>query len=230
MKTYSSCWMQGDQHSLHHEHPAPQKRGAPTVQGVTGIQVRETVPDWVLQRVNEVVMIDLTPEALQARMRRRRHGHFFRETDLIALRELRQVAQQVDLSLEGSAESKRKSEERCHTRTHCGVHQLEPGGAVSGCARGAQAHAMNAELFVVYTDLGQTQRSESADPRRDRPFFAENVGDRRAAWARAWLRQSLNSSTRNTSPKLFSDAPRRGGGNDTSIFPPSINFCATLPR
>ena len=42
----------------------------PTVQGVTGIQVRETVPDWVLQRVNEVVMIDLTPEALQNRMRR----------------------------------------------------------------------------------------------------------------------------------------------------------------
>jgi len=35
------------------------------VQGVTGIVVRETVPDWVLQRVNEVVMIDLTPEALQ---------------------------------------------------------------------------------------------------------------------------------------------------------------------
>jgi len=40
------------------------------VQGVTGIVVRETVPDWVLQRVNEVVMIDLTPEALQNRMRR----------------------------------------------------------------------------------------------------------------------------------------------------------------
>ena len=33
----------------------------PTVQNVTGIQVRETVPDWVLQRVNEVVMSDLTP-------------------------------------------------------------------------------------------------------------------------------------------------------------------------
>jgi two-component system sensor histidine kinase KdpD len=42
----------------------------PTVQGVTGIQVRETVPDWVLQRVNEIVMSDLTPEALQNRMRR----------------------------------------------------------------------------------------------------------------------------------------------------------------
>jgi two-component system sensor histidine kinase KdpD len=37
----------------------------PTVQGLTGIQVRETVPDWVLQRADEVVMADLTPEALQ---------------------------------------------------------------------------------------------------------------------------------------------------------------------
>ena len=84
----------------------------PTVQGVTGIQVRETVPDWVLQRVNEVVMIDLTPEALQNRMRRgdvypqervgRALENFFRETNLIALRELalRQVAQAVDVSLE----------------------------------------------------------------------------------------------------------------------------------
>src|SRR5215467_797082 len=84
----------------------------PTVQGVTGIQVRETVPDWVLQRVNEVVMTDLTPEALQNRMRRgdiypqervgRALGNFFRETNLIVLRELalRQVAHAVDRSLE----------------------------------------------------------------------------------------------------------------------------------
>src|SRR5213078_2735792 len=83
----------------------------PTVQGVTGIQVRETVPDWVLQRVTEVVMTDLTPEALQNRMRRgdiypqeragRALDNFFRETNLIALRELalRQVAQAVDRNL-----------------------------------------------------------------------------------------------------------------------------------
>src|SRR5437763_2603721 len=42
----------------------------PTVQSVTGIQIRETVPDWVLERANEVVIADLTPEALQTRMRR----------------------------------------------------------------------------------------------------------------------------------------------------------------
>src|SRR5258708_1910221 len=42
----------------------------PTVQTITGIQVRETVPDWVLERANEVVVADLTPEALQTRIRR----------------------------------------------------------------------------------------------------------------------------------------------------------------
>ena len=40
------------------------------MQSITGITVRETVPDWVLKRVDEVVMSDLTPEALQNRMRR----------------------------------------------------------------------------------------------------------------------------------------------------------------
>ena len=43
---------------------------APTVQSVTGIQIRETVPDWLIQRADEIVMADLTPEALQTRMRR----------------------------------------------------------------------------------------------------------------------------------------------------------------
>src|SRR5262249_37522604 len=69
----------------------------PTVLNITGIQVRETVPDWVMQRVNEIVLADLTPEALQTRMRRgdiypldraeRALGHFFKPGNLIALRE-----------------------------------------------------------------------------------------------------------------------------------------------
>lgn len=42
----------------------------PTVQNITGVLVRETVPDWVLQRVTEIVLVDLTAEALQTRMRR----------------------------------------------------------------------------------------------------------------------------------------------------------------
>src|SRR5256884_7611546 len=84
----------------------------PMVERITGVHVRETVPDWVVQRAVEIVMADLTPEALQTRMRRgdiypvdraeRALGNFFRRGNLIALRELalRQVAQVVDKSLE----------------------------------------------------------------------------------------------------------------------------------
>src|SRR5580698_6720648 len=43
---------------------------APTVNAITGVVVRETVPDWVLQLSQETVMVDLTPEALQNRMKR----------------------------------------------------------------------------------------------------------------------------------------------------------------
>ncbi len=92
---------------------------APLVQSITGIQIRETVPDWVMQRVSEIVLQDLTPEALQTRMRRgdiypleraeRALGHFFRPGNLNALRELalQQVARAVDRSLESYLEKER---------------------------------------------------------------------------------------------------------------------------
>jgi two-component system sensor histidine kinase KdpD len=74
---------------------------------LTGIRVRETIPDDVLGRADEVVMIDLTPEALLERLRAgkvyppERIGpalnNFFRIENLSALREvaLRQVAEEV---------------------------------------------------------------------------------------------------------------------------------------
>ena len=37
---------------------------APTVRAITGITVRETLPDWVPLSASETVMVDLTPEAL----------------------------------------------------------------------------------------------------------------------------------------------------------------------
>ena len=158
----------------------------PTVHGVTGIQVRETVPDWVLQRVNEVVMIDLTPEALQNRMRRgdvypqervgRALENFFRETNLIALRELalRQVAQAVDQSLEQHREEKDRA---VAIRERIAVCVSSNPAAQYLIARGARmAQAMNAELFVVYTDLGQDTSAENQRTLNANIRFAENVG------------------------------------------------------
>src|SRR5260221_14653880 len=80
---------------------------APTVRAITGVTVRETVPDWVPLSASETVMVDLTPQALVTRMRpgdtygqdkvEQSLKNFFRRGNLIALRELalRQVAEQV---------------------------------------------------------------------------------------------------------------------------------------
>jgi two-component system, OmpR family, sensor histidine kinase KdpD len=76
---------------------------------ITGVRVRETLPDWVMKLAGEVVMVDVTPEALLNRLRRgvvyapekaeQALEHFFREAALVALREmaLRQTAHEVDV-------------------------------------------------------------------------------------------------------------------------------------
>ncbi len=78
---------------------------------ITGIRVRETVPDWVVQQADDVVMVDLTPRALLNRLARgvvypeeRARAaleNFFREPTLVALRELamRQAASVVESRL-----------------------------------------------------------------------------------------------------------------------------------
>lgn len=75
---------------------------------LTGVRVRETMPDAVLNDADEVVLMDLTPEALLDRLREGKIypaeridsalNNFFRIENLAALREvaLRQVAQEVE--------------------------------------------------------------------------------------------------------------------------------------
>lgn len=78
------------------------------VMQLTGVKVRETVPDGVLGTADEVVLVDLTPEALIERLRAGRVyppervpaalNGFFKVESLAALREvaLRQVAEDVE--------------------------------------------------------------------------------------------------------------------------------------
>ncbi len=119
----------------------------PLVERITGVHVRETVPDWVVQRAEEIVMSDLTPEALQTRMRRgdiypvdraeRALGNFFRRGNLIALRELalRQVAQVVDKSLEAHW-TREGLEPAVAVHEKIAVcHQFKPSRAISDRAR-----------------------------------------------------------------------------------------------
>jgi two-component system sensor histidine kinase KdpD len=137
---------------------------APLVQSITGIAVRETVPDWVLKRAGEVVMVDLTPEALQNRMRRgdiypldtidRALANFFRPGNLIALRELalRQVADAVDREL-GSYLVTKEISRNWGVRERIAVSISAHPSSQYLIARGARlARAVGAELYVVYVD------------------------------------------------------------------------------
>lgn len=160
----------------------------PTVQSISGIQVRETIPDWVLKRVNEVVMTDLTPEALQNRMRRgdvyplervgRALDNFFREGNLIALRELalRQVAQAVDRSLESYLE-REETGRTVAIRERIAVCVSSNPAAQYLIARGARmAQAIDADLYVVYVDMGQDSSEQAQKTLNANIRFAENVG------------------------------------------------------
>jgi two-component system sensor histidine kinase KdpD len=91
---------------------------------ITGVRVRETIPDWVMQQANEVVMIDLTPRALLHRLARgviysrekadQAMQNFFRESTLVALRELalRETAHEVvrRTGIDGTPEPRRGPE------------------------------------------------------------------------------------------------------------------------
>jgi len=80
----------------------------------TGIRVRETVPDWVVDEADELVFVDLTPRALRNRLERgvvysqekarRAMENFFTETNLTALREmaLRHTAHEVEEKLDAA--------------------------------------------------------------------------------------------------------------------------------
>ncbi len=81
------------------------------IESITGVRVRETLPDRILDQADEVELIDISPHALRQRMR---HGNiypadrvepalnnFFREGNLTALRELalRRTAEKTESQL-----------------------------------------------------------------------------------------------------------------------------------
>ena len=79
---------------------------------ITGVRVRETVPDAALDRANEISLVDLPAEELRKRLAEgkvyfpeqaeRAAENFFREGNLIALRELalRRTAERVDAQMQ----------------------------------------------------------------------------------------------------------------------------------
>ena len=161
---------------------------APTVRAITGVTVRETVPDWVPLSASETVMVDLTPEALVNRMRRgdvygiekveQSLKNFFRRGNLIALRELalRQVAEQVDRSLESYMDAK-------EIRENWGVRERiavcvsgNPAGQYLIARAARMARRLDAELYVVHVMRELATREENPKILEANLRFAENLG------------------------------------------------------
>jgi len=160
----------------------------PMVHNITGVKVRETVPDWVLQRVSEIVLADLTPEALRKRMQRgdiypvdraeRALGNFFRPGNLLALRELalQQVTHAVDRSLESYLE-KEEGGKSVGVRERIAVCISSSPSAQYLVARAARmADRMDAELFVIYVDTGVDDNPQDQRALEQNIKFARDLG------------------------------------------------------
>jgi len=161
---------------------------APRVQALTGIAVRELLPDWVLDRADEIVISDLTPEALVTRMRRgdiypmerveRSLSNFFRLGNLIALREmaLQRVTRAVDRNLDDYVRRKKLGAHWTVAEKVAVCISASP-QARDLIARGARlAEALGGELYVLHV---LSRRDELPDRKRTLESslqFARNLG------------------------------------------------------
>ena len=132
-------------------------------------------------------MADLTPQALQTRMRRgdvypverveRALANFFGTRNLVALRELalRQVTQAVDRTL--SELLKTEDGQLLQVRERIAVCISSNPAAQYLIARGARmAQAIDADLFVLYIDTGADESDENQRTLAENVRFAESVG------------------------------------------------------
>jgi two-component system, OmpR family, sensor histidine kinase KdpD len=106
---------------------------------ITGIQVRETVPDGIVRQAAEIVAVDVTPDALLNRLKRgaiykpemveKALSGFFKGSNLGALRELalRQAAHEVDLRQSAYDETRGFQIPR--------ISEARPGGVVDNQAK-----------------------------------------------------------------------------------------------
>ncbi|MFI5327508.1 MAG: universal stress protein, partial [Candidatus Rokuibacteriota bacterium] len=157
---------------------------------ITGVIVRETVPDSIFEHTDEVELIDLPPDDLLHRLRdgkiyipdqaREASENFFRKGNLIALRELalRVTAQHVD------------AEMRHYMRDHA-IHQtwpvrerllvcIGPSPSSIRLVRAAKrmAEGLGAEWIVAYVETpAQTRLSQGARDRVAQTMrLAEQLG------------------------------------------------------
>jgi len=149
-----------------------------------GVTVRETVPDWVLARADQVVNIDVPAEELRQRLREgkiyapdkvdRALANFFTDENLTTLRELalREVASSVDRLREGIVR-KADGAPRSTDRVMVAMSSMPPFTAVLLRKASRLAGRLNTDWYCVYvqTPEERADRIDTAVQRR----LVENI-------------------------------------------------------
>ena len=150
------------------------------VSGVTGIRVRETVPDPFFDAADEVVLVDLPPDDLRQRLKEgkvyvgdraeRAIENFFRKGNLFALRELalRRTADRVDDQIRAWRDASGREEKVWHTRdaillcigSGTGSEKLVRIAARLAARLGSEWHAITIETPSLYR-RGEAQRRQT---------------------------------------------------------------------
>ncbi|MCV3217177.1 sensor histidine kinase KdpD [Plectonema radiosum NIES-515] len=126
---------------------------------ITGVIVRERVPDRILDEANQIIVIDVTPETLQERLRegkiyaqpkiQQSLDNFFQRRNLIALREL--ALREVADNIEEDAIASTPAGQFCNIHERVLVCVSTYPNSVQLLRRGARlANYMNAPLFTVF--------------------------------------------------------------------------------
>ena len=141
---------------------------------ITGIRVRETVPDWFIKSAAEVIMVDATTGALMNRLKRgviyapekaqRALENFFKESTLAALRELalRQTAHELESREAGESvvsQSESHPTASPHRRDRILIFLREEPSTAMLIRRGRRmADYLEADCFAIW--VSQPRRAE----------------------------------------------------------------------
>ena len=188
---------------------------------LSGIRVRETIPDALLGRADEIVVVDLTPEELLERLRAGKVypaeridaalNNFFRIENLSALREvaLRQVAEEVGQRRFAAATNVGSREESIASeapqaveRAAAGAGRAIPGRATAGASRLALgAAARRRPRPALGAPAGHAQRGAGAlaDGAAPARVAARRAPDRRGV-GRGCARRSRGSRAASAAP------------------------------
>jgi len=141
-----------------------------TVKAITGVTVAERIPDWVIDKADEIELIDMDPHALVKRMQhgniyapaqaRQALDHFFTVPNLTALREiaLRATAREVEDRLTEFMHDHMSPEGMALTeRVMVAIDQRPIGKTLIRRGR-RMAAALKGDLVVIYVEPEQGRR------------------------------------------------------------------------